>query len=156
MRNISTGSLAVAFVLSGCVGDQAATLFQGTYQGQSAYAATLAGNGQGLAGAAAMTATDDGDTTMALGSGCLLYFEDVMLATDSRGQGTSATAMLAGPSCVVPVDGGTAIFDATTGSAISTGGTSLQVSVGGNLSMWLAQPTTGYITVTFQGALLDN
>jgi hypothetical protein len=64
--------------------------------------------------------------------------------------------MLAGTACEVPVDGGSATFDVTSGSAISTGGTSLAVSIGGNLVSWLGAPTTGYITVTFQGAWAHN
>src|SRR5579862_8517372 len=122
MQNTAMFSVVATSALVGCIPDQAATLFQGTYPGQSSYAATIEGNGGGPAGAAPMTAIDDGDQTMERGSGCTLAFGDVILATDSRGQGTSATAMLAGEaSCEVPVDGGLATFNATSGSATSTG-----------------------------------
>jgi hypothetical protein len=150
MRN---ASLIAAYLLAGCFDEnQAATLFQGTYPGESSYAATITGNGDGLAGAAPLTAIADGDLTLDLGSGCMLAFDDVMLATDSRGRGTSATAMLAGAGCSVPVDGGTATFNVTSGSSTSTGGTSLAVSIGGELTSWVGAPATGFITVMFQGA----
>ena len=151
MQNLPICTLFATCALAGCLGDQASTLFNGTYPGQSSYAATIEGNGQGLAGAAPLIAIDDGDRTMELGSGCELAFDDVMLATDSRGQGTSATAALAGADCQVPVDGGSATFAVTSGSATSTGGTSLAVSVGGDLSSWNGAPATGYLTVMFQG-----
>jgi hypothetical protein len=157
MRNTSICFAAAACALAGCYDDdQAAELFQGTFPGQSAYSATVEGNGDGLAGAAPMTAVDDGDISMQLGSGCMLAFDDVILATDSRGQGTSATASLAGADCVVPVDGGTATFDVTSGSSTSTGGTSLAVSIGGQLTSWVGTPATGYMTVMFQGEWIHN
>ena len=64
--------------------------------------------------------------------------------------------MLSGMGCVVPVDGGSATFNVTSGSATSTGGTSLAVSIGGELVSWLDAPSTGYITVMFQGAWTHN
>nr|HEX4314329.1 hypothetical protein [Kofleriaceae bacterium] len=149
---ITSISLAVC-ALAGCFPDQGEELFDGTYPGESSYAATITGNGDGLAGAAPITAVDDGDLTMALGSACTLSFENIQLDTDSRGTATSATAMLAGVGvCTVPVDGGTAVFEVTSGSTTSTGGTSLGVSVGGNLMSWVGSGASGYITVTFQGA----
>ncbi len=157
MRNTSICSVLAACALAGCFDeDQAATLFQGTYPGESSYAATVEGNGDGLAGAAPLTVIADGDRTMELGSGCMLAFDDVMLATDSRGQGTSATAMLAGAGCSVPVDGGTATFNVTSGSSTSTGGTNLAVSIGGELVSWIGTPATGFITVMFQGEWTHN
>ena len=153
MRNTLVCS---AIALAGCIPDQAETLFNGTYPGESSYAATIEGNGQGLAGAAPMTAVANGDSSLSLGSGCTLAFDDVNLATDSRGQGTSATAMLVGTGCEVPVDGGSATFDVTSGSATSTVGTSLMVSVGGSLVSWVGTPSSGYATVMFQGVLANN
>ncbi len=151
MRNISICTVVIACA-GGCIEDQSSTLFAGTYPGESSYAATIEGNGQGLSGAAPLTVVDNGDRTMELGTTCTLSFDNVTLATDSRGQGTSATAMLAGTGCEVPVDGGSATFDVTSGSATSTGGTSLVLSVGGNLVSWLGKPASGYVTVMFQGA----
>jgi hypothetical protein len=148
--------LVVLAAVSGCVENQAATLFNGKYVGQASYSATVAGHPQGFAGAAPLDVIDDGDRTMQLGTTCELAFADIMLATDSRGRGTSATAALSGATCTVPVDGGTATFAATTGSATSTGGTSLAVSVGGDLASWHGTATTGYIKVEFDGLWVSN
>jgi hypothetical protein len=143
----------ISLALAGCFPDQGSELFDGTYPGESSYAATITGNGDGLAGAAPLTAIDDGDATMQLGTSCSLAFEDIQTDTDSRGTATSATAMLAGAGlCTVPVDGGTAVLEVTSGSTTSTGGTSLAVSIGGNLSSWNGSAADGYITVMFQGA----
>jgi len=152
----SLGYLVVLTAMSGCVTDQASTLFNGTYVGQSSYAATIAGDAQGDAGAAPLTVTNAGDQTMQLGTTCELAFEDIYLATDTRGRGTSATAMLSGSACTVPVDGGSATFTPTSGSATSTGGTSLSVSIGGELTSWAGTAASGYITVQFQGAWIHN
>ena len=141
-------------VLVGC--DQSSTLFNGVYSGQSSYAATVTGNADGFAGASPLTVADDGDNVMTFGSGCTLTFDNVMLATDSRDQGTSATAMLEGTSCAVDVAGGSATFTVMTSSATSTGGTSLIVAVGGNIASWLGAATTGYISVMFQGTLTSD
>ncbi|HEY1546377.1 MAG TPA: hypothetical protein VGG28_01085 [Kofleriaceae bacterium] len=145
-------------VLAGCYPDQAEELFNGVYPGESSYTATITGNSDGLAGAAPLTTIDDGDASMQLGSdGCALVFEDIQLDTDSRGDASSATAMLDGiDTCTVPVDGGTAVLEVTSGSTTSTGGTSLAVSIGGNLSSWAGSAATGYITVTFQGAWVSD
>ena len=141
----------IALLLSGCLGNDGADLFGGTYTGQSSYSATVTGNAQGFAGAAPLTVVDDGDTTMAFGANCTLLFDEVKVATDSRGTATSATAVLSAPACTVAIEGGTATFDATNGQVTSTGGSSIVVSVGGNLSAWLGAPATGYLTVMFQG-----
>jgi hypothetical protein len=140
----------IALLLSGCVEDDGPTLFNGTYSGQSSYAATVTGNAQGFAGAAPLTVVDDGDETMALGTSCTLLFDNVRVATDSRGTATSATAALSGQACTIGVEGGTATFVAS-GSATSTGGTSLVVSVGGNVTTWIGAPASGDLTVMFQG-----
>jgi hypothetical protein len=148
----------ISLAIAGCYfPDQGSELFNGTYPGESSYAATITGNGDGLAGAAPLTTIDDGDATMQLGTGCSLAFEDVQLDTDSRGTATSATASLAGAGlCTVPVDGGTAVFEVTSGSTTSTGGTSLGVSIGGNLMSWVGSAADGYITLTFQGAWVSD
>ncbi len=156
MRKIHLCSVLTTCALAGCIPDQAAQLFNGVYSGQSSYAATIDGTGQGLAGAAPMTASANGDESLELGGGCILEFSDIDLATDSRGQGTSATAMLSGSGCAVPVDGGAAMFNVTSGSATSTGGTSLMVSVGGELVSWVGAPAMGYATVMFQGVLAND
>jgi hypothetical protein len=149
--------MVAACALAGCVDEHpAATLFNGTFPGQSSYAATVEGNGQGFAGAAPLTVIDDGDFTMQLGPTCTLNFDDITLATDSRGGPTSATAMLAGAGCEMPVDSGSATFNVTSGSATTTGGTGLVVSVGGDLVTWLAAPASGYVTVMFQGTWTHN
>ena len=151
MRTTSI-SLAIC-ALAGCFPDEGSELFDGTYPGESSYTATLTGNGDGLAGAAPLTAVDNGDLSMTLGTdGCELAFEDVEVDSDGHGA-TGATAMLAGTgSCTVPVDGGTAILEVTSGTATSSGGTSLAVSIGGELSSWDGSAATGYVTVTFMGA----